>query len=153
MLVIVIDKQSYPLLMQPVVAAEGQGFTDQGTTPLPQRVVESLNMIGFATPFIHWTMTLRWKNDSVDVPLVRVEHRTLVVVRWQRVPQLLTGLCGTIAKGDPNNFAGSTIKGEPNPDWLLLVTDKRPEFIHLDDQLRRRRRWRFDRHQDLFLAT
>jgi hypothetical protein len=85
--------------------------------------------------------------------MVRVQHRALALVRRQRVPQLLIGLRGTIPEGNPNDVAVRAIQGEPHPDRLLFVFDKRPAFIHLDDELCLWRLRRFDRHQDLFLAT
>ena len=68
--------------MQPFVATEGQRFTNQGATPLPERIVESFNMIRFATPFVTGAMAFRGQHVCIGFPMVGVQDGTLAVV-WR----------------------------------------------------------------------
>jgi hypothetical protein len=47
------------------------------------------------------------------------------VVRGQRAPQFPASFSRTIPKSQANNASGLTLQGDPNPDFLPLVVDKR----------------------------
>jgi hypothetical protein len=70
----------------------------------------------------------------ISRPEVGVTNGTFTVVRGQRVSPLPASFSRTIPKSQANNASGLTLQGDPGPDFLLLVVDKRPQLIDLQDR-------------------
>ena len=67
---------------------EGQRVTDEAGDALPQRVIEALDMIGFAGVLRDGFVLRRGNDPGVDRILIRIECRLLTVHRWKIGPQL-----------------------------------------------------------------
>jgi len=65
---------------------ERQGLAHQAADPLPQRVVQPLDMAGLPAVFAHWTVAFRWEDAGIGVRKIAVAHRTLAIDRWLRFP-------------------------------------------------------------------
>src|SRR5215813_776551 len=84
--------------------------------------------------FANGAMALGGQHCLIGGPAVGVTKRPFTVVRRQRVPQLLTGFGRTVTKSKADNASGLTLQSDPNPDFLPLVIDKRPQLIDLQDR-------------------
>src|SRR5438093_5347173 len=83
---------------------EGQGVTDEAGGALSQRVVETLDVIGFPGVLCDG-LVLRYRNDScVDSILIRIEHRVLPVYRRQIGPLLLRTLVTAVSHVECNDL-------------------------------------------------
>ena len=83
---------------------EGQRVTDEAGDALPQRVIEALDMIGFAG-VLRNGFVLRCGNDpGVNRILIRIECRLLTVHRRQMCPQLPRTLVTAIPDMEGNDL-------------------------------------------------
>ena len=83
---------------------KGQGVTDEAGDTLPQRVIETLDMIGFAGVLRDGFVLRRGNDPGVDRILIRIEGRLLAVHRRQIGPQLLCTVVTAIANVECNNL-------------------------------------------------
>src|SRR5437879_5372107 len=94
---------------------KGQGVTDEAGDTLPQRVIETLDMIGFAG-VLRDGFVLRCRNyPCVDGILVRIEHCVLAVYRRQIGPQLFRTVMTTVSHVERNDLSGLLVHGDPDP--------------------------------------
>ena len=66
---------------------ERQGLSYQSSNPLPQRVVQPLNVTGQATVFAHRLMSFTRDDRNVGFPEIRVDLGTLAINGWNGLPE------------------------------------------------------------------
>lgn len=108
---------------------ERERLAHQTTTPLPQRVVESLDMVRLSALLADGPMAFGRDDRRVGLPKVGVTDGTLPVHCWKRGPQLPRRRLGPPTNGDPDDFPRVAVDGKPDPDLPALFPDKRPQFI------------------------
>src|SRR5215831_16542553 len=86
------------------VFREGQRVTDEAGDALPQRVIEALNMIGFAGVLCDGFVLRRGNDPGVDRILIRIEGRLRTVHRWQVGPQLFLTRVAAIPDVEGNDL-------------------------------------------------
>ncbi len=77
-MVIVVQEQVKATLMHLVVFAKGYGSADKSDQPLPQRIVEPLDMTSLSIAFARGDVLLRRQHDFVGVLEVGVSCALLV---------------------------------------------------------------------------
>jgi hypothetical protein len=115
-----LDHHTNAGFMQFEIFAKGERFSHQIGTPLPQCVVQSLDMIGFTGLFRHWAVAFGRKHTRIGTPLISLDNRALPIRSWQRLPQFTAGFGRTVTKGETNDFAGLAFKSHPYPDFVTL---------------------------------
>ena len=65
---------------------KGEGVTYETGDALPQRVIETLDMIGFAGVLRDGFVLRRWNDPGVDGILIGIERRLLAVHRRESGP-------------------------------------------------------------------
>ena len=75
-----IDEQANPFLMQPRIATEGQGFTNEAAPALAERVMEALNMIGLTAPFRNGPVPLGGQDGRVGVLVIGLHDGSTAIV-------------------------------------------------------------------------
>ena len=78
-----IDEPTNSDLMQVVVFAEGQGFSDQIGAALAQGIVEPFDMGGFARAFRTDTMPLPREDCAIALPIISGTDGAFAVIRGQ----------------------------------------------------------------------
>ena len=71
----------------------------------------------------------------IRFPKVGIARGPLPIDIGQRIPECLGTFGATITDMNADNFSGVTVNGEPNPLFLLFISDERPHFVALDSQL------------------
>jgi len=103
---------------------EGQSLTDQAGDTLTKRVVEALDVAGFAAFLADSFVAFGGQNQSVGIPEVCMDDGALPINRWQGIPQLLSRFCRPVPHGATHNFASVFVLGQPDPDLLHLGAHK-----------------------------
>lgn len=65
---------------------ERQCFSYQSRNALPKRIVESFNVIGFASFFTNGQMACGRKDGRIGLPKIGITQGVLTIVKWERVP-------------------------------------------------------------------
>src|SRR5262245_2748308 len=79
-------------------------------------------------------MTLGGQNERIRLPEIAVADCAFPIIGGQRSPQLTTGLGRAITESQSNDATCVAFQGQPNPDHMALLTNKRPEFIEFQDR-------------------
>ena len=96
---------------------------------MSQGVVETLDMIGFAS-FLCDRFVLSGGNHAfVHHILVRIKRRLLTVCLGNLGPQLLGTLAAAITDVKRNDLSRFDIHCQPNPLLVLLLLDKARHFV------------------------
>src|SRR5215510_1038306 len=119
---------------------EGQSITDEAGDALPHRVIEALDMIGFAGLLGDGFVLRRGNDPGVDRILIRIEGRLLAVHRRQIGPQLFRALMTAITDVEGNDLPRLLVHRDPHPLRVGLFRHEAPHLIrfHLqtpDDHL------------------
>src|SRR5712672_1739303 len=110
-----LDDHPNARFMQFKVFTKRKRFPHQICTPLPQCVIQSLDMLGFTGSFWHWTMAFGRKDTWIDAPFIRGENRAPPLISRERLPEFAACLRRTIAKGKTNDLACLTLNRHPYP--------------------------------------
>src|SRR5215510_10440679 len=108
---------------------EGQRGPDEAGDALPQRVIEALDMIGFAGMLCDGFVLRRGNDPGVDRILIRIEHRLLAVHRRQIGPQLLRTRVTAIPDVEGNDLPCLLVHSEPHPLLVGLLLHEAPRLI------------------------
>ena len=108
---------------------EGQRVTDEAGDALPQRVIEALNMIGFAGVLCDGFVLRRGNDPGVDRILIRIEGRLRAVHRRQIGPQLFRTLMTAITDMEGNDLPCLCVHGEPDPLFVRLALHEAPHLV------------------------
>jgi len=107
---------------------EGQRLPDHARQPLPQRVIEALDMRRLPTLDTNPGVLLSRNYCRIRFPKVTVTVSTLI--RWRnRFPQFATRRFTSIANSIGHHLASTTAQSNPNPPFTCFFQDERPEFI------------------------
>src|SRR4051794_32389763 len=90
-------------------------------------------MRGFTRFFADWTMAFGGQHFGIWLPEIAVADCPLAIVRWQRLPELATGLTRSITNGQADNPACLAFQGDPDPDFLGFGAYKRPDLVKFAD--------------------
>src|SRR6266487_2333396 len=85
-------------------------------------------MCRLSTLFSDWTVFSDRNDRLIGLPKVGVTC-TLPILSRNRAPELTTGGFITITKRIANNLPGLSTQCQPNPDFIGLFCNERPEFI------------------------
>ena len=101
-----------------------QGFSDPAGNPLTKRVVEALNITGFARLFADRFVAFGGQNLGIGLPEIRMDKGALAIHCRQGVPQLLSRFRRAISHGATHDLAAVFVLGQPDPDLLHLGAHK-----------------------------
>jgi len=113
--------------------AEGQGFAHEVGTALPKGVVQTLDMGGLARFLAHRMMTFGRKKCGIGRPEIGETDRSFTIIRREGVPQAPPGFRRAIPHGKPNDAAGLSFQGQPDPNRIGFGTHKGPQLIQFED--------------------
>ena len=102
--VVAPDKQPQAGLMQQIGFREGQGLAHQTTEPLPQRVIQALDMGRLAGVFTYRAVLTRRNDLLVRLPEIGVTDAAPIGT-WNTPPQPPTGCFRTVTHGVPYHLA------------------------------------------------
>src|SRR3990170_1882725 len=109
-------------------------FSNQTGDSLSHCTVKSFNMICFSTFFSNSTMSFGRKNFLISRPKICISYCVFFVNFWQRIPQPLRSLTIPTSYIYSNYFPCIFIHCQPNPLFILFLSDKRPHFITFNCQ-------------------
>jgi hypothetical protein len=108
---------------------KGQGVTYETGDALPQRVIETLDMIGFPGVLRDGFVLCRRNDPCVDGIWIGIERRLLTVPRRQIRPQLLRTLVTAIPDVERHDLPGLFVHGDPDPLFVGLCFHKAPHLV------------------------
>src|SRR5215207_9250173 len=91
-------------------------------------------MIGLTTRLPDRAMPFRWQDGSIRLPTIGVADGALTINCWKRGPYLACRHCGSCPNCHTDYFSRVAVDCEPNPFLVLLLADKRPQFITFQNQ-------------------
>ena len=104
-------------------------YRGRGARGVAQRVVETLDVIGFAGELVDRAVLCRRNHLLIHHILIRVKGRVLTVRLRNLGPQLLSTRVAAIAHVKRNDLAGLGIHGDPHPLFVGFLLDKAGQFI------------------------
>jgi len=113
---------------------ERQRLPHQAADPLPERVVQALDMACLAAFLAYRTLPFRRQHAGVRIPAIAGTDRTLAIHGGQRLPALVRGCFITSSDCDPDHVARVTVTGQPHPRFVACMAHKRPAFVTCDGQ-------------------
>jgi hypothetical protein len=105
------------------------GLAHQTRNSLSQRVVETLDMMGFAGQLADGSMLCRRHDTFVHHLLIRVQHGVLALCSRNLGPQALGTLAAAIPAMEGHHLTRLGIHGDPDPLRVRLLVDKTGHFI------------------------
>ena len=94
---------------------KGEGVTNEPGDALPHRVIEALDMIGFAGLLRDGFVLCCWNDPCVDSLLIGIECRPLAVHRRKIGPQLFRALMTAIPDVEGNDLPRLLVHRDPHP--------------------------------------
>jgi hypothetical protein len=73
-----------------------------------------------------WTVPLPWQDTGIRLPEIRVTDRTLPIDGRQRLSELACGCFVPRADGYSHNFPRIAVKRQPEPLFVVFITNERP---------------------------
>ena len=114
--------------MHLIVFTVGHGSADKSALPLPQRVVEPLDVAGLTLAFARGDVLSRRQHDFIGFPEISVEH-ALLVSGGNALPQQSASHFAAVANRVGNTLTGAAALSQPDPLLVLAFEHKGPEFI------------------------
>ncbi len=68
----------------------------------------------------------------IRVPEIGVANGAVLVDLRERCPEGLRCFSISAANVNPNNLAGFSVDCEPNPLFIIFISNKRPQFVTFD---------------------
>ncbi len=123
-----MQKQFEAVFVHRIGFAERDGSSRQSCEPLPQDVVEALDVTRLSVALACGDMLLRRQHDFVRFPKISVEHAAFVI-SGDSLPQDLATRLRAVAGRISHNLARPAALGQPDPAFVLTLLYKGPEFI------------------------
>ena len=127
-----MKKQKQTVLVHGVSLGKREGAPHKATQPLPEYVVEPLNMTRLSLPLTCRPMLLCGKDFGIRFPEVG-EQQTTLVAFGNTLPQQATRLLASVSDGIRDNLTGSAALGQPDPAFVSPALDERPHLVHLQN--------------------
>jgi hypothetical protein len=127
--VIVTNKQLHGADMVGELLREGQRLAHQTGHVLAQRVVETLEVIGFPRERVDRAVLCRGHHLFIHHILIRVKRGVLTVGLRNLGPQVLGTRVAAIAHVQGHDLAGLGIHGDPHPLLVRFLLHKAGQFI------------------------
>ena len=108
---------------------EGQRVPDEAGDALPQRVIEALDMIGFAGLLCDGFVLRRGNDPGVNRLLIRIECRLPTVHCWQVGPQLCRTRVTAIPDVERKDLPCLPLHGDPHPLLVRFFRHKAPHLV------------------------
>ena len=113
--IVVMDEQPDGPDVVLELLGERQGLSHQSRHPLPQRVVQTLDVTGQAAIFTDRLMPFAGNDRDIGFPKICIHLGTLAIDRWNGLPERPRRFPRTVTDVAADDLSGLGIKGQPNP--------------------------------------
>jgi hypothetical protein len=113
---------------------KSQRFAHQPPNPLPQRVIDALDMIGLTTLLADRAVPFGRQDHAVGLVEIAVADGTLSIDWREAVPQCLRSDVVACSDRNPDNLSGLAIQRQPEPLLIALTPNERPQLIAFQNQ-------------------
>src|SRR5713226_8788859 len=111
------------------VLGERPRTAHQTRDPLTERVIKSLDVVGFPGVLTDG-FVLRSRNDArVGRIVVRIEYRPFTIQLRNVGPQLFGAVTAAVSDVAGNDLARPPVHGNPHPLWVGLLRHETPQLI------------------------
>jgi hypothetical protein len=102
--------------------------------PLSEGRIHAFDITGMAGLFPPSPVSFGREDEGIGRPEIGITHGTLTIPGRQRMPPSSGAGGGATTNKAADAVAGGLIQGQPNPPFVLFVTNKRPSFVTLNRQ-------------------